>query len=79
MLFNIGNDKKIHDIPIIRIKSCRMQSRKIFSPSEMKDLAQSIRVNGILQPITVRKLNTGEYELVAGERRLRAAAMCGRT
>lgn len=77
MLFNIGNDKKIHDIPIIRIKSCRMQSRKIFSPSEMKDLAQSIRVNGILQPITVRKLNTGEYELVAGERRLRAAAMCG--
>ena len=54
-----------------------MQSRKIFSPSEMKDLAQSIRVNGILQPITVRKLNTGEYELVAGERRLRAAAMCG--
>jgi len=77
VLFNIGNDKKIHDIPIIRIKSCRMQSRKIFSPSEMKDLAQSIRVNGILQPITVRKLNTGEYELVAGERRLRAAAMCG--
>lgn len=77
MLFNIGIDKKIHDIPIVRIKPCHVQSRKVFSAREMKELAQSIRVNGVLQPITVRKKDLGEYELVAGERRLRASAMCG--
>ena len=77
VLFNIGNEKKIHDIPIISIKPCRVQSRKIFSAREMKELAQSIRTNGVLQPIIVRKSDDGEYELVAGERRLRAAAMCG--
>ncbi len=79
MLFNIGNEKKIHDIPIVRIRPCRVQSRRYFSSREMKELAQSIKFNGILQPLTVRKLSIGEYELVAGERRLRAAAMCGKS
>lgn len=77
VLLNIGNERKIHDIPIVRIKPCRVQSRKIFSAQEIKELAQSIKMNGILQPLTVRKISSGEYELIAGERRLRAAAMCG--
>lgn len=77
VLFNIVNDRRVHDIPIINIKSCRVQSRKIFPSREMKMLAQSIRVNGVLQPLMVRKLDAGEYELISGERRLRAAVMCG--
>ncbi len=77
MLLNIGNERKIHDIPIVQIKPCRVQSRKFFPAQEMKELAQSIKMNGVLQPLTVRKINSGEYELIAGERRLRAAAMCG--
>ena len=77
MLLNIGNEKRINDIPIVQIRPCRVQSRKIFSQQELKELAQSVKQNGILQPLTVRKINTIEYELISGERRLRAAAMCG--
>ncbi len=77
MLLNLGNEKRIHDIPIVRIRPCRTQCRKDYSAQEMKELAQSIKVNGIIQPLTVRKVSREEYELISGERRLRAAVMCG--
>ena len=53
------------------------QPRKHFDFDELESLAQSIRQNGLLQPITVRKTESERYELIAGERRLRAARLIG--
>ncbi|MGN0561418.1 MAG: ParB N-terminal domain-containing protein, partial [Candidatus Fimenecus sp.] len=53
------------------------QPRKRFDYDELEGLAQSIRQNGILQPITVRQLDDGRFELISGERRLRAARLVG--
>ncbi len=55
------------------------QPRVRFDYNELEGLAVSIRTNGILQPINVRKLQDGKYELISGERRLRAARMVGVT
>lgn len=77
MLLNIGGGKRVCEIPIVQIRPCRMQSRKSFSHEKLRELALSIKQNGILQPITVRRLSSIEYELISGERRLRAAVMCG--
>lgn len=55
------------------------QPRKRFDYDELEGLAQSIRSNGILQPLIIRELENGKYELVAGERRLRAARLVGLT
>ena len=69
--------RKIIDIPIVQIRPCRIQSRRNYSRDKLRELAVSIRHNGIIQPLVVRRVSSTEYELVAGERRLRAAAMCG--
>ncbi|MEG1999902.1 MAG: ParB/RepB/Spo0J family partition protein [Evtepia sp.] len=53
------------------------QPRQYFDPEGLTELADSIRIHGILQPLTVRRRSAGHYELVAGERRLRAAVLCG--
>ncbi|MDO4515760.1 MAG: ParB/RepB/Spo0J family partition protein [Bacillota bacterium] len=53
------------------------QPRRYFDPDGLTELADSIRVHGILQPLTVRRKGGGRYELIAGERRLRAAVICG--
>ncbi len=76
MLKKPVNDK-IVQIPIIKIKPARYQPRKSFNETELTSLKESIQQNGILQPLTVRQLNRGEYELIAGERRLRAAMWAG--
>lgn len=67
---------KLTRLPIFKIQPNPSQPRKHFSEEELKSLAQSIRENGLLQPVTVRKEN-GTYYLVAGERRLRACKMAG--
>lgn len=53
------------------------QPRRYFDPDGLYELAESIRVHGILQPLSVRRKGGGRYELIAGERRLRAAMICG--
>lgn len=53
------------------------QPRKFFDETAIEELAQSIKVYGIIQPLSVRKMSEGRYELVAGERRLRAAKRIG--
>lgn len=53
------------------------QPRKFFEEYELISLSESIKKNGILQPLTVRKLENGTYELIAGERRLRASKLAG--
>lgn len=77
MNFVLKNENKISDIPIIKIRPNKAQPRKIFNEEELSALSQSILENGILQPLTVRKVSTAEYELIAGERRLRASVMAG--
>lgn len=70
---------EIYTIPQDMIHPNPNQPRKRFDFDELENLAQSIRENGILQPITVRKLEDKTYELVSGERRLRAARLVGLT
>ncbi len=64
-------------IPQEYIRPNPNQPRRFYSNKEMEELTLSIRENGILQPITVRKISSQEYELIAGERRLRAARNVG--
>lgn len=77
MNISFKNENKISDIPIIKIRPNKAQPRKVFNESELSALAQSIFENGILQPLTVRKVSSAEYELIAGERRLRASVLAG--
>ena len=64
-------------IPQEEILPNKNQPRKRFENDSLEGLAQSIRQNGIIQPLIVRCLPTGQYELIAGERRLRAARIVG--
>ncbi len=62
-------------IPLSQIESCRAQPRKSFDQEKLEELADSIRQHGVIQPLTVRKLSSGYYQIIAGERRWRAARM----
>lgn len=68
---------QIQLLPHEAVKPNPHQPRVRFDYSELEGLALSIRENGILQPINVRLLENGDYELISGERRLRAARMVG--
>ncbi len=70
--------RRIVDIPLVQIRPCKTQTRTNYSIEKLHELAFSIKNNGVIHPITVRKVSSSEYELIAGERRLRASAMCGR-
>ena len=70
--------RRVLDIPTDAIRPNPMQPRQVFQEAALRDLAASIRQNGILQPLTVRRTAAG-WELVAGERRLRAAKLAGLT
>lgn len=67
----------INFIPVDAICPNLYQPRKVFDEESIKDLAQSIKVYGIIQPLSVRKIDENKYELIAGERRLRAAKEAG--
>ena len=73
------SENRIVDIPTIKIRPNKTQPRKIFDDEQLRDLADSIAENGILQPLTVRRVSQSEYEIIAGERRLRASVMAGYT
>ena len=66
-------------LPISQVESSAAQPRKMFDPDALSDLADSIREHGIIQPLTVRKLQSGYYQIIAGERRWRAARIAGLT
>jgi len=70
---------EVYDIPQDLIIPNPNQPRKRFDFDGLEELAQSIRENGILQPITVRSTQDKKFELIAGERRLRAARLVGMT
>ena len=66
-------------LPLSQIESCRNQPRRSFDPEKLEELAESIRQHGVIQPLTVRKLSSGYYQIIAGERRWRAAKSAGLT
>ncbi len=70
-------DRTLRRIRVSDIARNPNQPRKYFDPEAIAQLAESIRQYGVLNPLTVRRLPTGGYELVAGERRLRAARVAG--
>lgn len=62
-----------------KIEPAEHQPRKRFDPEALSDLAASIKESGLIQPLVVRELRDGRYELIAGERRWRASQMAGLT
>ena len=66
-------------LPISQVESCSSQPRKHFDPESLQELADSITEHGIIQPLTVRRLASGYYQIIAGERRWRAARLAGLT
>jgi hypothetical protein len=70
-------ENRVRQIPLVQICPGKAQPRKNFSNEELLELARSIQENGVLQPLTVRKAGLAGFELIAGERRLRAAALAG--
>lgn len=68
----------IQELPLADIRPNPHQPRKEFDEETLEELAASIKSIGIVQPITVREVEDGKYEIVAGERRYRASKMAGR-
>ncbi len=66
-------------LPISQVQPGLNQPRKRFEDGALQDLADSVRVHGIIQPLTVRRLSSGYYQIIAGERRWRAAKLAGLT
>ncbi len=64
-------------LPISQVEPGLNQPRKRFDEESLSDLADSIRIHGIIQPLTVRRLASGYYQIIAGERRWRAAKAAG--
>ena len=62
-----------HELAVDRIAPNPFQPRTRFAPESLNELAESIRAAGVLQPLLVRRTADGDYQVVAGERRLRAA------
>lgn len=88
LLENTGTDitanesKPLHsisEIPISQVQANPFQPREEFEETALNELAESIRVHGIIQPITVRKLGYDSYQIISGERRTRAARLAGLT
>ena len=67
----------VQEVPLGQIIPNRYQPRTTFSEGEISELAESIKKNGLIQPVMVRRKGDGLYELIAGERRFRAAKLAG--
>lgn len=68
---------KLNQLPIEKIVRGKYQPRKHMDSAALQELAESIKAQGIIQPIVVRLLDSGDYEIIAGERRWRAAQLAG--
>ena len=76
---SFDDDENVSTLKLTDIEPNKDQPRKNFDIEALKTLADSIRLNGIIQPLLVRSLPDGTYQIVAGERRWRAAKMAGLT
>jgi ParB family chromosome partitioning protein len=70
-----GHPLGVRNIPVDRIEPNPAQPRMVIDPAALRELAASVREHGVLQPVLVRPLEDGRYQLVAGERRWRAARL----
>ena len=75
-VMNTGTQGAMY-LPISEVESNSTQPRKFFDEAALAELADSIRQHGIIQPLTVRRLSSGYYQIIAGERRWRAARLAG--
>jgi ParB family chromosome partitioning protein len=75
----VSNNNSIDSIDINLIETNPYQPRDTFETESLKELAASIKVQGIIQPLTVRRLSNNAYQLISGERRLRASKLAGLT
>lgn len=64
-------------LPISQVQPGLNQPRKRFDEEALADLSESIRIHGVIQPLTVRRLSSGYYQIIAGERRWRASKLAG--
>ena len=76
---NVLENETVQTLPISRVEPRKDQPRRDFDPAAIEELAASIREYGLIQPITVRPLDKGYYQIIAGERRWRAARLAGLT
>lgn len=74
-----AREKDIKTLPISKVEPRQDQPRYNFDEEGLEELADSIRTHGLIQPITVRKLDGGYYQIIAGERRWRASRLAGLT
>lgn len=74
-----NNNERLKTIPISQISPNRLQPRKVFNDEKINELATSIKEQGIIQPLIVTQVTPNKYELIAGERRLRASKVAGLT
>ncbi len=72
-----GKRDELRNLPPDVIRPGRYQPRSVFDEEKLAELADSIRAQGVVQPIVVRPVGDGDYELIAGERRWRAAQLAG--
>ena len=72
-----GGSSSINEVPVEKIKANPNQPRREFSETSLEELAESSRQIGIIQPITLRQMEDGTYQIIAGERRWRASQMAG--
>lgn len=72
-----SEDKELRELPVELIQRGKYQPRRDMDPEALEELAESIRQQGIMQPIVVRGIGEGRYEIIAGERRWRASQLAG--
>ncbi|MDD5410991.1 MAG: ParB/RepB/Spo0J family partition protein [Methylobacter sp.] len=83
LLGNMSNDSnkeeghQLHTLPIEYLQRGKYQPRKDINPEKLQELADSIKAQGVIQPVVVRKIGLEKYEIIAGERRWRASQLAG--
>ncbi len=75
---NVSQAGVVMNIPLEQIEVNPFQPRTTFEEESLNELADSIRIHGVIQPITVRKAQNNKFQLIAGERRLRASKLAGK-
>ena len=78
LLGSSGKPKRtIQDVSLTQINAGRFQPREVFNEESLKELTDSIKKHGVISPILVRELGLNKYEVIAGERRMRASIQAG--
>lgn len=73
----VVDERELHQLPVDLIQRGKYQPRRDIDPVTLEELAHSIRTQGVMQPIVVRSIGGGRYEIIAGERRWRASQLAG--